>query len=128
MGTFNLTIEVAAGPDSPGERIDALAGTGQMYSFVPAAILRRLGVEPTDRRTFIYPDGVRVERDIGWPVVRIEGCARAHPSLVVFGDDDSEPLLGTLTLTMCGLEVDPEGDELVPLTAYLPGIRVEAPA
>ncbi|MXW34969.1 MAG: hypothetical protein F4Z60_05140 [Chloroflexi bacterium] len=128
MGTLNVTIEVAAGPDSPGERIRTLAGTGQMYSSVPAAILRRLGVEPTGRRTFVYPDGERVERDIGWPVVRVEDAERAHPSLVVFGDDDSEPLLGTLTLTMCGLEVDPERDELVPLTAYLPGIRVEAAA
>ena len=128
MRTFTVAIEVAAGPDRPGERIDALAGTGRLNSFVPAAMLRRLGVEPTDRRTFIYPDGERMERDIGWPVVRVEGSEQAHPSLVVFGDDDSEPLLGNLTLTLCGLEVDPERDELVPLTAYLPGIRVEAAA
>ncbi len=128
MGTFNVTIEVAAGPDGPFESIDAIAGTGQMYSFVPSSILRGLGVEPTDRRTFVTPDGERMGRDIGWPMVRVEGIERAHPSLVVFGDDDSEPLLGRLTLTMCGLEVDPERDELVPLTAYLPGIQVEASA
>ena len=125
MGTFHVTIEVAAGPDGPFEALDAVAGSGQLCSLVPSSILRRLGVEPTERRTFIMSDESRVERDIGWPVVRLEGHPRQHPTLVVFGHDEDRTLLGDLTLTMVGLEVDPERDELVPLTAYLPGIRLE---
>ena len=124
MGTFNVTIEVAAGPDGPFESIDALAGSRQLFSSLPAPVLRRLGVEATARRTFVKPDGRRVERAIGWPIVRLEGDAREHPSLVVFGEEDDAALLGDHTLTTIGLEVDPDRDELVPLTAYLPGIRV----
>ncbi|MCY4455646.1 MAG: hypothetical protein OXC56_04945 [Chloroflexi bacterium] len=126
MGTFNVTIEVGAGPDGPFEIVDALAGSGQLYSSMPASILGRLGVEPIDRRTFITADGQRVERDIGWPAVRLGSHERAHPTLVVFAGEDDEILLGNLTLTMVGLEVDPEREELVPLTAYLPGIRLES--
>ena len=126
MGTFNVAIELAAGPGGPFQTLDAVAGSGQLYSSVPSSILRSLGVERTGTRTFITPDGTRLERDVGWPVVRIGG--REHPTLVVFGDEEQQALLGTLTLTMCGLEVDPEHEELVPLTAYLPGIRAEAAA
>ena len=107
MGTFNVTIEVAAGPDGPFE-----------------SMLRRLGVEATGRRTFVKPDGRRVERAVGWPVVRLKGDVREHPSLVVFGEEDDTAVLGDHTLTMIGLEVDRERDEMAPLTAYLPGIRV----
>ena len=124
MGTFNVTIEVAAGPDRPFESIDALAGSRQLFSSLPAPVLRRLGVEATERRTFIKPDGRRVERSIGWPVVRLTDGVREHPTLVVFGEEDDTAVLGDHTLTMIGLEVDRERDELVPLTAYLPGIRV----
>lgn len=124
MGTFNVTIEVAAGPDGPFESIDALAGSRQLFSSLPAPVLGRLGVEATGRRTFVKPDGRRVGRAIGWPVVRLKGDVREHPTLVVFGEEDDTAVLGDHTLTMIGLEVDPERDELVPLTAYLPGIRV----
>ena len=124
MGTFNVTIEVAAGADGPFESIDALAGSRQPFSSLPAPVLGRLGVEATGRQTFVKPDGRRVERAIGWPVVRLEGDAREHPSLVVFAEEGDEAVLGDHTLTMLGLEVDPDHDELVPLTAYLPGIRV----
>ena len=79
-----------------------------------------------DRRTFVTADGRSAQRDIGWPVVRLGGHERAHPTLVVFAGDDDAILLGNLTLTMVGLEVDPERAELVPLTAYLPGIRLES--
>ncbi|MCY4616714.1 MAG: hypothetical protein OXC71_10050 [Chloroflexi bacterium] len=126
MGTFNVTIEVAGGPDGPFEAVEALAGNGQLYSSMPASLLRRLGVEPTDRRTFVTADGRSAERDIGWPAVRLGGHERARPTLVVFAGDDDAILLGNLTLTMVGLEVDPERAELVPLTAYLPGIRLES--
>ena len=44
MGTFNVTIEVAAGPEGPFEPIDAIVGLGStLYSFVPSSILQTPG-------------------------------------------------------------------------------------
>ena len=121
MGAFHETIGLAARPGGPPEEIAALVDTGATYTLVPAPILRRLGVEPIGRQTFLIADGSRVEREVGWLLVRIGGGER--PTVVVFGDEDAEPLLGAVTLEEFGLGVDPVGRRLVPVDGYLVGLR-----
>ena len=121
MGTFYQPIRLVAGPDGPSEDLDALVDTGATYTLVPAPILRRLGVEPIGRQTFVIADGSRVEREIGWLLIRIDGAER--PSVVVFGDDNAEALLGAVTLEEFGLGVDPVAQRLVPVHGYLVGLR-----
>ncbi len=121
MGTFHETIGLAARPGGPPEEIAALVDTGATYTLVPAPILRRLGVEPIRRQTFLIADGSRVEREVGWLLVRIGG--EESPTVVVFGDEDAEPLLGAVTLEEFGLGVDPVGRRLVPVDGYLVGLR-----
>ena len=120
MGTFNVTIEVAADADGPFEAFDARVDSDATFTRVPSAILRRLGIEPKERREFLTPDGTRVERDVGWLAVRIG--EEESTTLTVFGEGDGEPVLGTLTLTSLGLQADPVQQRLVPALAYLPGI------
>ena len=43
--------------------------------------------------------------------------------MVVFGDEDAEPLLGAVTLEEFGLGVDPVRRRLVPVDGYLVGLR-----
>lgn len=121
MGAFHETIGLAARPGGPPEEIAALVDTGATYTLVPAPILRRLGVEPIRRQTFLIADGSRVEREVGWLLVRIGG--EESPTVVVFGDEDAEPLLGAVTLEEFGLGVDPVGRRLVPVDGYLVGLR-----
>ena len=121
MGAFHETIGLAARPDGPPEEIAALADTGATHTLVPAPTLRRLGVEPIGRQTFLIADGSRVEREVGWLLVRIGG--EESPTVVVFGDEDAEPLLGAVTLEEFGLGVDPVGRRLVPVDGYLVGLR-----
>ena len=121
MGTFHETIGLAARPGGPPEEIAALVDTGATYTLVPAPILRRLGVEPIRRQTFLIADGSRVEREVGWLLVRIGG--EESPTVVVFGDEDAEPLLGAVTLEEFGLGVDPVRRRLVPVDGYLVGLR-----
>ena len=123
MGTFNVTVEVAAGPDGPFEAMEALVDTGATFSLVPASILRRLGIEPTHRRRFMIADGSSVERDAGWGLFRIDGLE--SPSLVIFGDEGAWPLLGAFTLEAFGLGVDPVQQELIPVDGYLVSIRTD---
>ena len=123
MGTFHQAIGLAPEPGGPSEALTALVDTGATYTLVPAPILRRLGVEPIGRQTFLIADGSRVEREVGWLLVRIDGEER--PTVVVFGDDGAEPLLGAVTMEEFGLGVDPVRRRLVPVDGYLVGLRPE---
>ena len=121
MGTFHSQIEIAAGPEGPFEALDALVDSGATYTLVPGETLRRLGVEPIERRTFVIADGSRLEREVGEALIRLEG--RTLTSLVVFGDADAEPLLGAVTLESFGLGIDTVGRQLVPMPGYLVELR-----
>lgn len=113
MGTFQQTIEVAAAPGGPFIALDAMVDTGSLYTWVPASVLRRLGVTPRERRTFVRADGTRIQRDVAWVEVRV-GDQQA-PTLCVFGDDGSSTLLGAFTLEGFGLAADPVNKRLVPM-------------
>jgi clan AA aspartic protease len=119
MGTFRHRIELAATPEGPFEAIDALVDSGATYALVPRSMLERLGVQAVDRQTFVIADGNRIERDVGQATVRIDGRSRA--SVVIFGDEGVDPLLGAVTLEEFGLRVDPIARRLIPVPGYLVG-------
>ena len=120
MGTFNVTIEVAARSDGPFEALDARVDSDATFTRAPSALLRRLGIEPRERREFLTANGKRVECDVGWAVLRIgeEECT----TLAIFGEDHDGAVLGSVTLTTLGLQADAVQQRLVPAPAYLPGI------
>jgi len=43
-------------------RLEFLVDSGAVYSVVPARVLRRLGIKPHSRRTFILADGSQITR------------------------------------------------------------------
>ncbi len=113
MGTFRATIEIG---DPQGERyeaLEALVDTGSSYTWVPRDLLRELGVEPIGRREFETADGRIIERDVAVTMARYDG--QALPTIVVFGDEGSSPLLGAYTLEGFGLAPDTLGRRLVPV-------------
>ena len=113
MGTFRATIEIG---DPQGERyeaLEALVDTGSTYTWVPRDMLRRLGVEPVERWEFETADGRVIQRDVAQTWVRYDGSA--HITIVVFGDEGCEPILGAYTLEGFGLAPDPAGRRLVPV-------------
>ena len=54
---------------------------------------------------------------IAWVQVRIDG--RVQPTIAVFGEPGSEPLLGVFTLEGFRLAADPVNRRLVPVPALL---------
>lgn len=117
MGTFRVAIEIGDPQGQRWERIEALVDTGASYTAVPASLLRRLGVEPQERRPFRLADERLVEYEVSQTQVRLDG--RARYTLVVFGREGSEPLLGVVTLEEFGLAVDPVGQRLIPVPGLL---------
>jgi len=119
MGTFRVAIEIGDAAGERWETVEALVGTGAPYTTVSAELLRRLGVTPHARDTFVLADGRRVEHDIGHSWIRVSD--RSVVTLVVFGGPEATPLLGAYTLEGLRFAPDPIGRRLVPV----PGLLME---
>jgi len=91
--------------------------TGSTYTWLPRDLLRRLGLSPTTQRSFVLADNRQVTYGVTWTMVTLEG--ETLPTLVIFGAEGSEPLLGLVTLEEFGLGVDPVDERLVPVRALL---------
>jgi clan AA aspartic protease len=117
LGTFRVTIEVGNPEGSQFESVRALVDTGASYTTVPASLLRGLGVPVHSRVNFILADGRRIARDVGQTWIRIDG--KAVISLVVFGDEGTDALLGAYTLQGLLLGVDTPNERLVPVPGLL---------
>lgn len=110
-------------PAGPFEALGAVVDTGAFYTWVPSSVLAHLGIVPHDRRSFLLADGRTLERDVGYAVVRIDG--REVITLVVFGDEGTEPLLGAYTLEGLALAADPVNQRLVPIPGCICSGRPE---
>ena len=113
MGTFSQTLRLESVDGERSVEVEALVDTGTFLTLVPARLLRQLGVRPFDTRTAELADGRLVDYDVGHAVASIG--ERTVTTLVLFGNDDAEPLLGAYTLEGLHMAVDPVNTRLVPL-------------
>ena len=112
MGTFCHEMQIFSANGDRSETVDATVDTGAFYTKLPASQLRRIGVVPNRRRRFRLGDGRIVERETGPAIVRVAG--EETYTIVVFGEEDTSPLLGAYTLEGAALVVDPQGQLLAP--------------
>ena len=117
MGHFWVTVQVG---DRGGERfvpIDALVDTGATYTWIPRDVLEGLGVVREEYWPFVLADG----REVQYPVAltQIKIGARARPTIVVFGEPGSEPILGVVTLELFRLAADPVNRRLISVPGLL---------
>ena len=124
MSTFRHPIEIADIDRERFERLEAWVDTGASYTWIPRPILIRLGYTPLYRRPFRVADGRIIERDLCRAHLRIS--QEIQFTLCVFGDDQSEPLLGATALEEFALGVDPIHHTLVPVVSNLLGFSPEA--
>jgi clan AA aspartic protease len=117
VGTFRVAIEIGDPQGERWETVEALADTGASYTWAPSSVLEGLGVVPAFRFPFVLADGRRIERDMAETRVRLNGQERT--TLVVFGDEGTQPLLGAYTLEGFGLAPDPVGRRLIPVPGLL---------
>jgi len=112
-----VLIEIGDPAGSHFEKIEALVDTGSTYTWVSREVLDRLGVRPVEERPFVLADGRQVTYPIAWIQIRMDG--RTQPTITVFGEPASDPLLGVFTLEGFGLAADPVNRRLVPVPALL---------
>ena len=117
MGHFRVVVEIG---NRVGERfvtIEALVDTGATYTWVPRDVLGTLGVVPDEEWPFILADGREVRYPMGWMQIKIGG--RAQPTIVVFGEPGSEPILGVVSLEEFRLAADPVNRRLISVPGRL---------
>ena len=115
MGLFRTTIEIRnwERQGSPWRLLrETLVDTGSEYTWIPRPVLEELGIIPRRQQGFIVADGRRIDRDIGYALVRAGGSEA--PDLVVFAEPGDMSLLGAHSLEGLNLKIDPVRKELVP--------------
>ncbi len=117
MGVFKVPIEVGDPAAQTFEPIEATVDTGVTNTMLPANLLRKVGVTPYKKSVFELGDGRRVEFELGRTCVKVDG--HQEFTQVIFGSDDSEPVLGAITLEEMALAADPVSRRLVPVHKYL---------
>lgn len=112
MGIFYEPLQVISPNGDRTETVDALVDTGAFYSQIPASVLGRLGITPTDAILTELADGQVVESPIAEARVRVGG--RETATWVSFVPENALPLLGSYTLEGVRMAVDPTNLRLIP--------------
>jgi predicted aspartyl protease len=122
VGLTVLNIEVA-NPSRPRRTVsvELLVDSGAIYSVVPAAILRRLRIQPLSSEEFRLADGTTIRRKKGVALFRYG--SKVGGADVIFGQAGDSVLCGAFTLEALGLALDPIKRELRPLPMVLGGWR-----
>ena len=117
MATFNQSVEVGPRDGARFQRIIARVDPRSTYTVMPGPLLTMLGIEPEWSQQFELADGRREERSLA--EVRLKIAGQERTTICVFGQPESEPVLGAYTLDGFGLEADLAGQKLVPKRLFL---------
>jgi len=116
VGVFRTTIEIQNWELRGSRRAltETLVDTGSEFTWIPRRVLEELGIRAQRKQAFEVADGRRIERDIGYALVRAAGTEA--PDLVVFAEPGDMTLLGLGAHSLEGLnlKIDPVRKQLVP--------------
>ena len=82
-----------------------LIDTGATDTVIPSNELERLGINRESKRNYELANGTAVTYDVGYALICVNG--EKVVANVVFGEENSEPLLGVTVLESAGFIVDP---------------------
>jgi len=113
MSMFKIEVVVANPKHEEIETppVEALVDTGSELSWLPADILIRAGITPRRKKVFQTADGTRIEREVGYAIVRAGGYETNDE--LVFAQKGDMTLLGVRTIEGFGVMVDNIGHRLV---------------
>jgi len=98
--------------------VNLLVDSGATYTVLKKEIWEYLGLRPLRRVTLILADGTRVERGLSEAILEFPGLGEYHTP-VILGEEGDENILGTVTLGIFGLVLDPLRRELRPMRVLM---------
>ncbi|MGQ9627267.1 MAG: retroviral-like aspartic protease family protein [Anaerolineae bacterium] len=108
---------VVTGPTGRQAKVRFLVDSGATYTLLPYEDWQTIGLSPKRPVTFVLADGTTIER-------KVSECHIALPqgeghTPVILGEPGDEPLLGTVTLEILGLVLNPFTRTLQPMRMLL---------
>ena len=97
--------------------VEAVVDTGSELTWLPADVLRGVGITPRRKRIFATATRQKVEREVGYAILSSEGFETNDE--VVFAEPGDMTLLGVRTLEGFGVMVDNIGHRLVATTTIV---------
>lgn len=111
MGVIHTSV-IVRNPAEPDKAWEGkfLVDTGAIDSLVPRPHLEAIGLQPKDRRVYELADGSEVTFDVTTAEVEVMG--QIAGATILFGEDDTEPLLGVTVLQSARISIDPGSESL----------------
>ena len=107
----------ARGPNGKQKNVRFLVDSGATYTLLPDSIWRELEIKPKRTVTFSLADGTTIERPVSECFLSLPQ-GEAHTP-VILGEESDEALLGTVTLEILGLVLNPFKRILQPMRLFL---------
>jgi len=119
MGHTFVEAEVGNLPKTKIKRIRLLADSGASFMTLSPNLSAELGIEPVTKIDVTLADGRKINADLGFAYVKIADRETISQTLII---DSPEPLLGSFTLQMLGLLIDPVKEEVRPSRNFATGL------
>ncbi|MBI2885756.1 MAG: aspartyl protease family protein [Chloroflexi bacterium] len=117
MGTFQYPLTIFSPEGARSETLEATVDTDATYTQLPQGVARALGLQPQEQRVFRLASGERVERDVAYVQLQVNGRRISTPCILA--PDEAPALLGAVTLEELGVAPDPVNKRLVPAEGLL---------
>jgi len=106
MGLTKVTTEITnLAKSKKGFTAEFLVDTGAVDCLAPASALKKSGIKPEGRRTYVLPNGQPEEYPYGFARVSFLGFETV--AQIIFGPENAEPILGVVALENVNIGVDP---------------------
>ena len=115
MGIIHVVGKVR-GP-SGEEEVRFLVDSGATYTVLPEGVWRSIGIKPMREHEFTLADGTVIRRKVSECYIMLPQGEGHTP--VVLGEADDHALLGTVTLEILGLVLNPFKRTLQPMRMLL---------
>jgi clan AA aspartic protease len=96
---------IVYGPSGASANVELLVDSGAKYSVLPHDVWTAIGLEPKRTLDFMLADGTKIERRVSECRFVLDGNDAHSP--VVLGEPGDAALLGTVTLEVFGLVLNP---------------------
>ena len=115
MGLTHVAVRLFNSNSHDTYEADFLVDTGTMDTMAPASKLKKIGMQAVGKDMYELANGEIVEYEYGNAELTFMG--EVVPVRIIFGPDNSEPLLGVVALETAGFIVDPKNQRLRKLPA-----------
>jgi clan AA aspartic protease len=115
LGLTHVPVRVRKFDSKQSYKADFLVDTGAWHSMAPASELKRIGIKPVGSRRYELASGELVEYQFG--PAEISFLGELTVTEILFGPENTEPILGCLALESAGFLVDPKNQRLTKLQA-----------